>query len=77
MKEQNELPKLKQLIERINRENQTNPKLVLSLNLLISLIEKNRSPTLVSSKQNSSSSSNSDSSTRSEDNSPMDVSRPI
>ncbi|CAF5203773.1 unnamed protein product, partial [Rotaria magnacalcarata] len=27
MKEQNELPKLKQLIERINRENQTNPKL--------------------------------------------------
>ncbi|CAF5226182.1 unnamed protein product, partial [Rotaria magnacalcarata] len=40
-------------------------------------IEKNRSPTLVSSKQNSSSSSNSDSSTRSEDNSPMDVSRPI
>ncbi|CAM4777223.1 unnamed protein product [Rotaria magnacalcarata] len=77
MKEQNELPKLKQLIERINRENQTNPKLVLSLNLLISFIEKNRSPTLVSSKQNSSSSSNSDSSTRSEDNSPMDVSRPI
>ncbi|CAF2196477.1 unnamed protein product [Rotaria magnacalcarata] len=77
MKEQNELPKLKQLIERINRENQTNPKLVLSLNLLISFIEKNRSPTLVSSKQNSSSSSNSDSSTGSEDNSPMDVSRPI
>ncbi|CAM2725685.1 unnamed protein product [Rotaria socialis] len=77
MKGQNELPKLKQLIERINREKQTNPKFVLSLNLLISFIEKNRSPTLVSSKQSSSSSSNNDSSAGSKDNSPMNVSRPI
>jgi hypothetical protein len=43
MKEENQLIKLKNLIERVNREKQSNSKLILSLNRFEHLIEENRS----------------------------------
>ncbi|CAF1326015.1 unnamed protein product [Rotaria sordida] len=51
--EENELTKLKNLIERVNQEKQANPKLILSLNILENLIEKNRSSIPLSSKPSS------------------------
>jgi hypothetical protein len=49
MKEENQLIKLKNLIERVNREKQSNSKLILSLNRFEHLIEENRSPDPVTS----------------------------
>ncbi|CAF0774204.1 unnamed protein product [Rotaria sp. Silwood1] len=51
--EENELIKLKNLIERVNQEKQMNPKLILSLNILKNLIEKNRSSTSLLSESSS------------------------
>ena len=45
MKEENQFMKLKNLIERVNREKQTNPKLILSLNRFENFINEHRSPT--------------------------------
>jgi hypothetical protein len=42
MKEQHQFMKLNNLIERVNREKQINPKLILSLNRFENLIEENR-----------------------------------
>jgi hypothetical protein len=44
MKEENQFIKLKDLIERVNREKQTNPKLILSLNRFENLINEHRGP---------------------------------
>jgi hypothetical protein len=84
MKEENQFVKLTNLIERVNREKQTNPKLILSLNRFENLIDKNRvsAPVLSESsavqKQNESNSSSADSSSSSdsEDITPMEISKP-
>jgi hypothetical protein len=80
MKEENQCTKLKNLIERVNREKQTNPKLILSLNRFENLIEQNRGPAPVLSVQkrapSSSSSEDSSSSSDSEDTIPMEISKP-
>ena len=52
MKEENQLIKLQNLIERVNREKPSNSKLVLSLNRFENLIEKNRAPAPVLSVEN-------------------------
>ncbi|CAF4538616.1 unnamed protein product [Rotaria sp. Silwood2] len=53
IKEENELIKLKNLTERVNQEKQTDSKLILSLNILKNLIEKNRCSTPLSSESHS------------------------
>jgi hypothetical protein len=87
MKGENQFIKLQNLIDRVHREKQTNPKLLLSLNRLEHLVEENRTPASLSSEisqqkspNDSSSSSDSDdrsSSSDSEDVIPMETSKPI
>lgn len=92
MKEENQFMKLKNLIERVNREKQANPNLILSLNRFENLIEQNRAAALImpepipvqeSEKSSSSSGGNSSSSDDSsstssdeEDITPMEISKP-
>jgi hypothetical protein len=83
MKDDNQSPKFKELIERVNREKQTNPNLILSLNRFEKLIEQNRTtapalpvPKRAASTGSSSSSNGSSSSSDSEDITPMDISKP-
>lgn len=82
MKEENQIIKLKDLIERINREQKTNSKLILSLNRFKNLIDENRNHASVSSepvavrKQIHSSSSDDNSSSSDSDITPMEISKP-
>jgi hypothetical protein len=75
MKEENQFTKLRNLNERVNREKETNPKLILSLNRFKNIIEGNQGPAPVLSeslsvpKQEESRSSSDDGSSSSGDSS--------